>query len=173
MVTEGQFEKISIGNQTMMIRQLGLSPREVEHVVTVCDAAHKKSISAVQALISSNSSTDLLTVLHRIGSGAAFSKRPEYLCLKTAFGRMCDTRNSCSGCSYEVSTKSSFFLLISEFNRMKNLYKSADSELEKMKYKTLITDIIIPKLDEMLTCIKATYGEDMFSDYEKLLKEYT
>lgn len=173
MVTEGQFEKISIGNQTMMIRQLGLSPREVEHVVTVCDAAHKKSISTVQALISSNSSTDLLTVLHRIGSGAAFSKRPEYLCLKTAFGRMCDTRNSCSGCSYEVSTKSSFFLLISEFNRMKNLYKNADSKLEKMKYKTLITDIIIPKLDEMLTCIRTTYGDDMFSDYEKLLKEYT
>lgn len=42
-----------------------------------------------------------------------------------------------------------------------------------MKYKTLITDIIIPKLDEMLTCIRTTYGDDMFSDYEKLLKEYT
>lgn len=56
---------------------------------------------------------------------------------------------------------------------MKNLYQTADSEIEKLKYKTLITNIIIPKLDEMLTCIKNTYGEAMFRDYENLIKEYT
>ena len=64
-------------------------------------------------------------------------------------------------------------MIISEFNRMKNLYQTADSEIEKLKYKTLITNIIIPKLDEMLTCIKNTYGEAMFRDYENLIKEYT
>lgn len=173
MVTEGRYAELSIQSQTAMIQQLDLSPGEVEHAVTTCNRAHKKATAAVYDLAASDPDTDLLTVLHRIGSGAAFSKQPEYLCLKTAFGRSCDTRTTCSGCVYEISTKSSFFLIISEFNRMKNLYQTADSEIEKLKYKTLITNIIIPKLDEMLTCIKNTYGEAMFRDYENLIKEYT
>ena len=65
------------------------------------------------------------------------------------------------------------FLLISEYNRMMNLYQDTDSKLEKKKYKKLITKVVVPHMDEMLTCIRETYGEEVFHQYEQLIKENT
>ena len=77
----------------------------------------------------------ILNALHMIGSGTAFSKQTECMCILTAFGKICqyDNRNTCIGCDYEISTKSTLFLIISEYNRMNNLYHNSKNEIE-IKY---------------------------------------
>ena len=41
------------------------------------------------------------------------------------------------------------------------------------KYKNILLDVIAPKMDEMLCAIRENYGEEIFMDYEKLIKENT
>ena len=89
----------------------------------------------------------------------------------TAFGKTCDRAYACGSCPYDISTKSAFFFMVSEYKRMEALYVSAETEEEKLKYKTLIRDVILPKFYEMLEVLRTTYGESVCYDYEMLIKE--
>ena len=44
---------------------------------------------------------------------------------------------------------------------------------KKTKYKTLLQSIVLPNLLEMLTYLRDNYGEDVFHEYEQLIKENT
>lgn len=173
MAIGGKFDCLSPQNQTKIIKTMDLSPKEIETVVSVVD----KGVTAAQKTLSSliTEQTDILTVLHRIGSGEAFSKQRECSCLLSALHRVCpyDNKRNCVGCSYEISTRSTMFLLISEYNRIMNLYHSAENHLEKAKYKNLLVKVVVPKMDEMLSSIRELYGENVFKDYEALIKENT
>ena len=172
MVGGDKYKKLSVSNQTKMIQTLGLSPATVESIVSVVAKVEKEAEMVVKDTISSDD--DVLTVLHRIGSGAAFSKQPECLCLLTALGRTClhPEKRQCVGCKYEISTKSTMFLLISELNRLNSLYQTVSTPLEKTKYQTLITTILLPKMDEMLCIIKDHYGIEVAAQYHKMIEEY-
>ena len=63
--------------------------------------------------------------------------------------------------------------MISEYNRLSILYSNASDNIEKEKYKKITTQVVIPKIDEMLYFIKENYGEKVFIQYEELLKENT
>ena len=93
----------------------------------------------------------------------------------TAMKQPCPYSNKrqCIGCEYEIGTKSTLYLIISEYNRMKRLYRSAESELEKQKYLQLLTTCIIPQMNDMLQCLRDDYGETVFYEYEQLIKENT
>lgn len=173
MITREKYLKLTVQNQTKLVKSLDLSPLEIESIITVVDKGKSQAEMVIKEVI--NSETDILTALHRIGSGQAFSKEHDCLCLLTSIEKLCPytERRQCVGCKYEISTKSTFYLMISEYNRLSNLYSNASNELEKGKYKKLITQVIIPKIDEMLYCIKENYGKEVFSQYEELLKENT
>ncbi|MCR5746107.1 MAG: hypothetical protein K6G03_00180 [Lachnospiraceae bacterium] len=173
MVAGEDFDNLSPEDQTSIIKILDLTPKETESVVSIVDTAFDRAKSTVLSLISNE--TDIVNVLHRIGSGEAFSKQRECLCLMSAVEKLCPfpDRRSCIGCSYEISTRSTFFLLIEEYNRIKGLYLNTEAKLEKTKYKYLLTSVVIPKLDEMLSVIRESYGEEVFKDYESLIKENT
>ena len=167
------FDKLSPHNQTKIIKTMNLTPKEIETLVSTVDKGMLTAQQTINSLITEK--TDLLSVLHKIGSGEAFSKQRECLCLMSALEKTCPYMNSrnCVGCKYEVSTRSTLFLLISEYNRMRELYLSTNNTLEKAKYKQLIQTVIIPKMDEMLSAIKDIAGEKVFKDYEALIKENT
>lgn len=171
MVTKEEYAKLPVQKQTEMIKLLNLNPRNVEGIVSIIDQGRRRADAAIREAM--RSGDDLLSILHKIGSGQAFSKQPECLCLLSAINKLCPygTKRQCVGCEYEISTKSTLFLLISEYNRMHELYRAAEDPLEKVKYKNLIKKIVLPKLDELLFCIKDTYGENAFASYEELLKE--
>lgn len=173
MVTDGKYSKMSTHMQTELIKELDLSPMEIESVVSLIDNSRKKSYSLVKSIADNNQ--DPLQILHAIGSGQAFSKQPECMCLLTAVGKVCpySDKRQCVGCDYEISTKSTMYLLISEYNRMKNLYMNSDSKLEKTKYKKLITEIVTTKMNEMLECLRDTYGDDVYHQFEQMIKENT
>jgi hypothetical protein len=150
-----------------------LSPLEIESIVTVIEKGKSQAEMVIKEIISSG--TDIMTALHRIGSGQAFSKEPDCLCLLTSIEKLCpyNKKRQCVGCKYEISTKSTFYLMISEYNRLSILYSNASDNIEKEKYKKIITQVVIPKIDEMLYFIKENYGEKVFIQYEELLKENT
>ena len=173
MVTNTEYTKLNVRNQTKMVKALGLSPREIDTVVSVVDQGKRQAELVIKEVI--HSETDIMTALHRIGSGQAFSKEADCLCLLTALEKMCpfQSKRQCVGCKYEISTKSTFYLLISEFNRLKMLYAATENNLEEAKYRQIIGKVIVPKMDEMLCCIRENYGEEAFSQYEEMIRENT
>ena len=174
IITNGEYSKLTVSNQTRLIQTLGMTPAEIENTVAITDRARKKSENVIKELLSSDASEDtILDILHRIGSGSAFSKQPENLCLLSAKRMVCpyNKRKQCVGCDYEIATKSTLFLMVSEYNRLTALYNSVDNSMEKVKYKNLLTQVVIPEFDELLVCIREQYGEEVYNDYEMIIKE--
>lgn len=172
MAVGEDFNKLSPQNQTSIIKTMDLSPKEIESLVATVDNAMSTAQTTLNSLITED--TDILTVLHRIGSGEAFSKQRSESCLLSALEKVCPyNRRNCVGCNFEIATRSTLFLFISEYNRLRNLYLTTENTLEKAKYKNLLLTVIVPKMDEMLSTIKELYGEEVFKDYEALIKENT
>ena len=173
MALGDDFKKLSPQNQTKLIKIMNLSPKEIEAVVTVADNNMKAAKKTLNELITDE--TDILTVLHRIGSGEAFSKQRECSCLLSALHKPCpySKKRLCVACGYDISTRSTLFLMTEEYKRIKNLYFSTEDPLEKAKYQNLLKNVVLPKMDEMLFSIKELYGEEVFRDYETLIKENT
>lgn len=171
MAMGDKFEKLTPEEQTDVIKVMDLSPKEIENVVAVVDQGRKLAQTTLNELMTSD--TDVMAVLHRMGSGEAFSKQHECLCLMSALERYCpfNEKRNCVGCRYEISTRSTFFLMIKEYNRMRALYHTVDNEAEKAKYEKIIKTVLLPKLSEMLSSIKQLYGKEAHDDYEQMLKE--
>lgn len=173
IITDGKYNKLTVHKQTELIKVLNMSPGEIERTVSIADKTKRESMKIVKHLLMNESKESLLDVLHRIGSGSAFSKQPECLCLLTALKKVCpyNERKQCIGCRYEVSTKATVFLVVNEYNRLMNLYSKTKEPLEKAKYQNIITQVVLPSMDEMLTCIKEQYGQKTYDVLESLIKE--
>lgn len=175
MITCGEYNKLPVQKQTELIQELNFSPKEVEDVVAVSNKARKQSAQIVTQILSDegNKTENILHILHRIGNGNAVSKQNECLCLMSAMKKFCPyaERSSCVGCEYEISTKSTIFLMISEYNRLLSLYQSATDEKIRNKYRALIKETVLPAMDEMLQCVKEQYGEEALHSLEKIIKE--
>ena len=122
-----------------------------------------------------NKREELLQILHNIGNGSAVSKQSECLCLVTALHKLCPyaERRQCIGCEYEISTKATVFLLVSEYNRMLKLYEDSKDNLTRQKYKALLKEQILPSLDEIIQCTGEQYGDAAQEMLEKIIRENT
>ena len=173
MITDNEYDKQSVSNQTALIKELNMTPLEIDNIVSIVSDGRQQAINALEKVI--HDDTDILYALHKVASGEAFSKQPESLCLLSAINKTCpySVKRQCIGCPYEISTKSTFYLMIGEYNRLFNLLHTTSDKLEKSKYKQIIQTIILPKLDEALTMIKLNYGDNIYKQYEELIKENT
>ena len=167
------YERLDVKEQTQAHMSLQLSPMEIDNMIAAVNKSSRLALKAVKEAI--DSGQDILTTLHRIATDASFSKTSECLCLRSALKQPCFEKNrrSCIGCPYEISTKSTMYLLIGELNRMRNLYQKVANKAEKQKYKALIQELILPKMNEILYCLKTEYGEDVYHDFEDMIKENT
>ena len=171
IITNGAYKQLDASDQTQLVKELGLSPKEVEDVVSVVNRSQRQAQEAIIQAVSDE--IPVLEVLHNIGSGAAFSKQPECMCLLSAVYKNCPYSNAqCIGCQFEISTKSTLLQLAAEYKRMADIYKNSNHPLERKKYKKMIRDVIVPKLEEMLIQLKDTYGDDVYNDYSKMVKNY-
>lgn len=173
MVAGESFNKLSVESQTKMIKELGLSPIEIETSVSVMQKNVKQSTEIVKSLYQQHSETDVLNILHRIGNGEAVSKSDNCMCLMTAMRKTCPFigKQNCIGCEYEISTKTTMFLMVREINRLQVEYKVSKNTIEKEKYKSIATDIIAPCVEEMMHAIEETYGAESLSSFEKIIAE--
>lgn len=174
IVTRGKYKKLSPSQQTQMIKNLDLTPIEIEKTLELSIRADSRSQQALKTLVENNVDPEqLLTICHRIGNGEAFSKQGESMCLLSALGKLCpyDDRQHCVGCQYELQTKSTLLLLIGEFNRLNKQYQKLKNELERGKVRAILEKQIKPCLTEMLQALSEQYGEAVLSDYEDIIKE--
>ena len=175
MLTNGEYGKLPVNKQTQLIQAIDLSPAEIEQIVRISLLTQKQSATWIKELFQSTNAThhDILQILHRIGNGYAVSKQNECLCLITAMQKICPFmgRSNCIGCKYEISIKSTVFLIISEYNRLYDLYKAAQDNRLKEKYRTLLQETVLPVLDELLQCVQEQYGNETLQLLEKIIKE--
>lgn len=174
IVTRGKYKELSPSQQTQMIKNLDLTPVEIEKTLELSIKADTRSQQALKILVENKVEPEqLLTICHRIGNGEAFSKQGESMCLLSALGKLCpyDDRQHCVGCQYELQTKSTLLLLIGEFNRLNKQYQKLKNKLERGKVRAILEQQIKPCLTEMLEALSEQYGEAVLSDYEDIIKE--
>lgn len=173
MITGGEYQKLSVENQTKLIKKLDLSPMEIEESVALMQTSMKQATSIVQELYSSQDTKELLNILHRIGNGDAVSKNNECLCLITAMKKFCPfpDRSNCIGCKYEIDTKSTMLLMVAEVKRLSALYKTADSAVQKERYKSLAKNIVAPKITELMECMEEQYGKEAVEVLNEIIRK--
>ena len=166
------YDDLSDEEQTQLHSLIDISPLDAESTIAAVCRSREQARAIVTKLIAGESEETLMTALERIVTGTAFSKRSSTFCLQIALGNPCANpcSQNCIGCGYEILTKSTLFYLISEYKRMKKLYQEVTSEFEKNKWRTLALEVVLPKINEMLTCLKE-YPEDIYKAYEEIIRE--
>lgn len=173
MILGEDYEKLSVRNQTQMIKELNLSPIEVEKSVELVQLNMKQSVKIVKDIFQNSTKEKILEVLHKIGNGEAVSKTNGCLCVVTAMEKICpySDRQNCTSCEYEISTKTTMMLMAKEYKRLNMRYKNARTDLEKERCKAMAKDVVIPSIEEMLSFLENNYGSDVLKSYEKVISE--
>lgn len=174
MISGPDFSRLPVGKQTELIKVLDMTPYEIESIVKISEKSNKNAQAALARVIGKEKKhEEILEILHRIGNGTAVSKQNECLCLMTALHKKCPypEKGQCIGCENEISTKSTVFLLVSEYNRLKSLYLETDNELSKIKYEAILKQQVLPALDEILCCVEEQYGHEALEMLEDIIKE--
>lgn len=168
-----EYKTLSVQNQTRLIKELNLTPAQVEKSVAVSNTNLKKSKLIVKQIFQTQSNEAILKALHRIGNGQAVSKCDTCECLMTAFGKICpfDDNRNCIDCDYEISTKTTLYIIASEYNRLLAIYRTSENVLEQRKCADIIKTIILPKMDEILRTAGDVYGEKTLETLETVIKE--
>ena len=172
MVMGKEFDDLTVENQTKLVQELNLSPNEVENSVSLAQQTMRKSTAIVTNLYSHHTKEEILEILHKMGNGEAYSKEDECMCLMTAMNKSCPNvgRKNCIGCEYEITSKSTMFLLVREFARLKYNYKNATNPLEKERYKAITTDVLKPCFTELLLAVEQSYGEEALRSLENIME---
>lgn len=178
MITNSEYEKLPVKKQTEMIKLLDLTPKEIENIVNLADEGRRKAKETIHEVIENtgNGQQEIIKrILKNISSGIAVSKNSECLCLQTAMEKICpfEGRTNCVGCKYELHTKSTFYLLISEYKRLRNLYHENQQLGIKLKAEKILKQILLPTLDEILQCVDEQYGTKSKVEYEELIRRLT
>lgn len=168
-----QFTNLEIENQTKVIQELEMSPLEIENSIGVMQSATEQAKQTAVEICNSVNKEEILMILHRIGNGEALSKTNGSHCMMLAMKKQCpfSQKGTCIGCPYEVSTKTTIFHLAAMSKELLRQYKEAPSLVEKDRLKTIVTEVIAPKLQEVLICVKENYGEEEFKIMNDIVKE--
>lgn len=81
-----------------------------------------------------------------------------------------ENRKNCIGCKYELHTKSTFYLILSEYKRLRSLYRTNQQIETKIKVEKILRQVLLPALDEILQCINDQYGIESRKEYEELIR---
>lgn len=173
MITNKAYDKLPVPSQTELLKTLDMTPMEVEKTVALMQTNMTASIEIVKQIYQSCSEDQILQILHRIGSNQASSKCDGCLCVMTAMRKLCpypDNAN-CISCEYEISTKTTMYLMVTEYKRLIDCYNNSKSDLEKARCKSMAQTIILPAINEMLSEIEAQYGSEALKVLEQVVSK--
>lgn len=170
------YTSLPISKQTEAITELGISPFETENMIIAVNESIKNATEIVTSLYkntSDNRISRLSSILQNIACGNAASKSYSCMCLLSAMDKICTypNRQQCIGCKYEISTKSTTFVLINEFVRLKKLKEQAHLQMLEDKYTVLMKQTVLPTLAEIFACITEEYGAEYVRELEDIVKE--
>lgn len=175
MITNSEYKKLPLKKQTEMIKLLDMTPNEIENIVSIANEGRRKAKNTVHEVIENTGDGQqevIKRILKNISSGSAVSKNSECLCLCTAMEKICpfENRKNCIGCKYELHTKSTFYLILSEYKRLRSLYRTNQQIETKIKVEKILRQVLLPALDEILQCINDQYGIESRKEYEELIR---
>lgn len=173
MLMGEQYNKLSIENQTKLLKEVNLSPEDAETCVAIMQSSMKRSTILVADIYKHSSRKEIAEILHRIGNGEAVSKTGSCMCMMTAIGKVCphpEIRN-CPSCEYEISTKMTMFLMVREVKRLQEIFRTTQNDMERQRCKAMAKDIILPCINEILCAMDEMYGPEAKKTLEKIIEE--
>lgn len=180
MITDNAYDKLSITKQTQLIKELKMTAGQIENTISLIEDTMVAAKNIVDEIVDINQDdakrkATILRILHNIGCGKAISKNDDCLCLMTAMEKRCPypDQGQCIGCSYEIHTKATIYVLSSEFKRLITLRNNAQTSLLQNKYTGLLKETVLPALNEIFICIKENYGEESLAELEAIITEVT
>ena len=171
------YSGLPLSKQTQMIKKIGLTTNEIESITNTIEMNYMDYADNIKRVLSSEEDVkeSITVILHNIGSNAAASKQEESLCLLTAMNIMCEypERQHCFGCDFEVKTKSLTYRLAAEFKRLKQVIADTNNQKLKEKSKSIIKNILLPSLEEILQYTEMNYGLEGIEDLNDIIRRYT
>lgn len=166
MITDRQYIKLSVGEQTILVKELGLEANQVEKIVSSVNRGLIKSEKMVKSLLLKKESA--YEALQNIATGNAPGRCDEYLCMLTAINKKCEypDRDNCLGCGYEIYTKSTVQTLMKEYVYLMGLKRKTSDKIEASRYSRILEQTILPTIAEIVEAAKILYNE---SDMPQLL----
>ena len=156
------FCKLGVRKQTQLIKAIGLDALQLESVTACVTQSFLRSSEIVESLLleQRGDKSALGAVLQKIASGAAPSRQPEFLCLRSAAGYPCcePNRSGCVGCRYEIYTKSAMRLLMKEYVRI-NREKADAGAFQRERLENILNKGVIPAVAEMLDSVAMLYPD--------------
>lgn len=168
------FSKLSVGDQTQIIKKWGVSANMTEEIVIYLEDCYKKADLSINQFFR-NCGTEKKRelaeeMLESIINRKAIGKDKGVSCLPAARKLPCLNmkRDCCLGCKYAINEKTYFWKALNVVNEAYLRIKHAKTEGEKNKYQLMLNKEYLVGLTEMLEIAKSKYGIEVDS-YQHLL----
>ncbi len=161
------YKKLDVHTQTLLIKEIGLSPTQIEGISAAAGNALTKMAPQVKRILENagaDNKKEIGRILQRIAGGEASSKQDEYLCLMNAAGLACPSpeRSGCLGCGCEIYTKAALQLLMSEYVRLsREKRKGGESS---GRYGLILKSAVLPAVWEIVQSIRMLYPDEDITD---------
>jgi hypothetical protein len=167
-VLNDDYKKMDYHSQTEIIKKLDIHPYDLEKSIELNKTLLIRTEKTIKNLFSEECLNDKELLRQRIlkmlsNMDSAKGKIKGEYCLKLACGDKCQSprRLSCTGCEYEILSRTAMFYLKNEMDKFKGLYNSAKTDGSKRKYKTILNEILYPEIYGVLHVLKEIYKVDI------------
>lgn len=164
-----EYTRLSVGQKTQAITELGLSPAGAAGVLQCIQIAQDRAVETLAEVCQDNATIE--SALKMIASGRGHGKDQDVYCLCKAAGKTCLHRDrlSCLGCKYEIKTKA----LLLRYAVVHQSLASADgtSDAEQIRRKYLYTNVTWPAMMELLSHLERDTIPTEFNLYRNLVEE--
>ena len=163
-----QYASLSVAAKTEAIRSLGVSMSQLDIALRSTQTAMDTAVSIVKSL--SLKKQDMNAALRTIAAGRAHGKDMDTQCLAKAADQdcKCPDRIGCLGCKYELPTKA---MLIKYYAEHQNCQKKGLTPMERAKNEWIDSNIIVPKLTEIIAHMSECADVEELQMYIDLMEE--
>ena len=155
-----EYRKLGVSGQTRIIKMIGLSPVQLEGIVSSIDRSMDKAEKAVGEILSlvDNSKESVHKVLQNLCAGEIPAKQEEMLCLRFVAGLPCShsDRGCCMGCGFEIYTKTAFHILMQEYVVLSKKRGMTEGR-ERTRLSRIMSEGILPAVSQILASMEMLY----------------
>ncbi len=176
LVFPGEFEDLAFSQQTRLIQELGMDALQVERVMESFQKARARAEDTVREVLGlpgEERKEGIKSILHNMAAGMAPGKDGGIFCFMTALDRPCPfpRKKHCLGCRFRIDTRATLFQLGAEYKRLSRLHKEAQTPGEKLKYRLLLSQYLLPAIENALAAATEEYDQELAEYFEMAIGE--
>ena len=170
---DNEFERKNIGDQTEIMKELRMSPYDIESLLKADEKVElkvKNTISELIKYLNEDNATEIVQrALSEIADGKCSGKNEGVYCLRIAFGEECcePKREHCIGCGPEMYLKAFLNDLHNVIIADSIKANNAKTKAEKFKWNSILEKKLYPAVYEVLMAVKYIYKQDI-TEYQKM-----